>query len=145
MKLQQISVFLENRSGHLAEPLDLLAREGINILGLSLADTAEFGILRLIVRDWGRAESLLREAGWVVKLTEVVPVDVEDHPGGLAAVLRSAGEADLKIEYMYAFSLRHPGRAALIFRFAEPDRAVAHLTRAGFRVLEAEPLLAAVE
>ncbi|MBK1672426.1 amino acid-binding protein [Ectothiorhodospira shaposhnikovii] len=145
MKLQQLSVFLENRPGHLAEPLALLSREGINILSLSLADTSDFGILRMIVRDWERAAQVLKADDWVVKLTEVVAVDVEDRPGGLAEVLRAAGRAELKIEYMYAFSLRRNNRAALIFRFEEPDRAIDVLSAAGCHVIEAEELFAAVE
>ncbi|MCG5511679.1 MULTISPECIES: ACT domain-containing protein [Ectothiorhodospira] len=145
MKLQQLSVFLENRPGHLAEPLALLSREGINILSLSLADTSDFGILRMIVRDWERAAQVLKADDWVVKLTEVVAVDVEDRPGGLAEVLQAAGKAELKIEYMYAFSLRRNHRAALIFRFEEPDRAIDALSAAGCHVIEAEALFAAVE
>ncbi|MCG5500589.1 ACT domain-containing protein [Ectothiorhodospira lacustris] len=145
MKLQQLSVFLENRPGHLAEPLALLSRKGINILSLSLADTADFGILRMIVRDWEQAAQALKADGWVVKLTEVVAVDVEDRPGGLAEVLQAAGKAELKIEYMYAFSLRRNNRAALIFRFEEPDRAIDALSAAGCHVIEAEALFAAVE
>ncbi|WP_006786314.1 hypothetical protein [Thiorhodospira sibirica] len=145
MKLQQLSVFLENRPGHLAAPLTLLAQEGINILSLSLADTAQFGILRMIVRDWERAHAILKNAEWVVNLTEVVAVDVQDRPGGLAEVLQSAGDVGLKIEYMYAFSMRRDQRAALIFRFEDPDRAIAHLKAQGHHVIEAEELFAAVE
>jgi hypothetical protein len=145
MKLQQLSIFLENRPGHLAKPLELLSEHGINLLNLSLADTAEFGILRIIVRDWQKAEQVLKDAGWVVKLTEVVAVDVEDRPGGLAEVLQVAGRADLKIEYMYAFPLRRSDRAALIFRFEQPDRAIEQLQAAGGHLIDAEELFAAAE
>lgn len=145
MKLKQLSVFLENRPGHLAAPLTLLSKEGINILSLSLADTAQFGILRMIVRDWERAHTILKSAEWVVNLTEVVAVDVADRPGGLAEVLVTAGEAELKIEYMYAFSMRRNNRAALIFRFEEPDRAIEVLKAGGHHIIEAEELFTAVE
>ena len=81
MKLQQLSLFIENRPGHLGAPLEALAAAGINLVTLSLADTAQFGILRLIVRDWERAKQVLERAGWVVNVTEVVAVDVVDRPG----------------------------------------------------------------
>lgn len=140
MKLQQLSVFLENRPGRLGAPLELIAAEGINILTLSLADTAQFGILRLIVRDWKLAKRVLEQAGWVVNLTEVVAVDVVDRPGGLAGVLKILEGAQVNIEYMYAFSLRREDKAILIFRFEDPDRAIEHLLAAGVKVVEAEEL-----
>jgi hypothetical protein len=140
MKLQQLSLFLENRPGRLGAPLEAIAAEGINILTLSLADTAQFGILRLIVRDWERAKRTLEQAGWVVNLTEVVAVDVEDRPGGLAGALRVMEDAGLNIEYMYAFSLRRGDKAILIFRFEDPDRAVEELMAAGLHVVDGEEL-----
>lgn len=144
MKLQQLSLFLENRPGRLEAPLAVIADAGINILTLSLADTAQFGILRLIVRDWERAKRLLEEAGWVVNLTEVVAVDVPDRPGGLVEALRILEEANINIEYMYAFSLRRGDKAILIFRFEDPDRAVQVLTERGMHVVDAEELMACV-
>ena len=140
MKLQQLSVFLENRPGRLGAPLELIAAQGINILTLSLADTAQFGILRLIVRDWKLAKRVLEQAGWVVNLTDVVAVDVVDRPGGLAGVLKILEGAQVNIEYMYAFSLRREDKAILIFRFEDPDQAIEHLLAAGVKVVEAEEL-----
>lgn len=140
MKLQQLSLFLENRPGRLGAPLELIAAEGINLVTLSLADTAQFGILRLIVRDWERARSVLEKGGWVVNLTEVVAVEVDDRPGGLAAVLKVLESGGLNIEYMYAFSGRRGERAILIFRFEDPDRAIAELESAGLHVVSAEDL-----
>jgi hypothetical protein len=140
MKLQQLSLFLENRPGRLGAPLEAIAAEGINILTLSLADTEQFGILRLIVREWGQARRLLEQAGWVVNLTEVVAVDVLDRPGGLAAALKVIEGAGLNIEYMYAFSLRRADKAILIFRFEDPDRAVEVLQGAGLHVVDSEEL-----
>ena len=141
MKLQQLSLFLENRPGRLAAPLEVVAAAGINLMTLSLADTAQFGILRLIVREWEKAKRLLEEAGWVVNLTEVVAVDVLDRPGGLANALRVLEGADLNIEYMYAFSLRRGDKAILIFRFEDPDRAIEVLRKAGLHVVGPEELL----
>ena len=141
MKLQQLSLFLENRPGRLAAPLEVVAAAGINLMTLSLADTAQFGILRLIVREWEKAKRLLEEAGWVVNLTEVVAVDVLDRPGGLANALRVLEGADLNIEYMYSFSLRRGDKAILIFRFEDPDRAIEVLRDAGLQVVGPEELL----
>ncbi|MBN2885946.1 MAG: amino acid-binding protein [Chromatiaceae bacterium] len=141
MKLQQLSLFLENRPGRLGAPLEAIAAGGINILTLSLADTAQFGILRLIVRDWEKAKRILEEAGWIVNLTEVVAVDLLDRPGGLAAALKILEGANLNIEYMYAFSLRRDDKAILIFRFEDPDRAVQVLLDHGLEVVDADELM----
>jgi hypothetical protein len=140
MKLRQLSLFLENRPGRLGAPLEAIAAEGINLLTLSLADTAQFGILRLIVKDWERARAVLERAGWVVNATEVVAVDVLDEPGGLVAVLKASEGAGLNVEYLYAISLRHADRAVLIFRFEDPELAIDALRSAGIRVLEGEEL-----
>jgi hypothetical protein len=144
MKLQQLSLFLENRPGRLGAPLETIAKEGINILTLSLADTAQFGILRLIVREWDKAKQVLEGAGWVVNLTEVVAVDVLDRPGGLAEALAVLEGAGLNIEYMYAFSLRRGDKAILIFRFEDPDRAIAVLLEKGLHVVDGDELLSVV-
>jgi hypothetical protein len=140
MKLQQLSLFLENRAGRLAPPIRVLAAEGINILTLTLADTAEFGILRLVVPDADHARKALEREGWVVNVAEVVAVDIADRPGGLAEVLTELESAQLRIEYMYAFSLRRDDKALLIFSFEEPDRAIKILTDAGFSVVDGEEL-----
>jgi len=140
MKLQQLSLFLENRAGRLAPPIRVLAAEGINILTLTLADTAEFGILRLVVPDADFARKALEREGWVVNVAEVVAVDIADRPGGLAEVLTELESAQLRIEYMYAFSLRRGDKAILIFSFEEPDRAIQVLGDAGFAVVHGEEL-----
>jgi len=116
MKLKQISVFLENRPGALEEPCRVLAEAGINLSALCLADTEKFGILRLIVQDWERAAQLLREAGFVVKVTDVLAVEVPDRPGGLYEVLQVFHKKGLSVEYMYAFPSRQGDKAVLIFR-----------------------------
>ncbi|MBK1705611.1 ACT domain-containing protein [Halochromatium glycolicum] len=144
MKLNQLSLFLENRPGRLIEPTRLLAAEGINVMTLCLADTAEFGILRLIVQDPERAAQVLNDAGWAVNLTEVVAVEVPDQPGGLAEVLEVFEQAGLNVEYVYAFTLRREDRAILVFRFQQPDQAIAVLEASGHKVVDAERLAALV-
>jgi hypothetical protein len=135
MTVEQISVFLENTSGRLAEVAGVLADAGVNIRALSLADTAEFGILRLIVDQNDRAKQALKEGGFTVARTEVVALEVPDRPGGLARILRGLDDAGINVEYMYAFVRRSGDNAILVVRFDEPGNAVAALTRAGVRVL----------
>lgn len=142
MKVKQLSVFLENKPGRLSAPCRLLAASEISILTLSLADTDQFGILRLIVRDHECAMDLLRQAGHIVKVNEVVAVEVDDRPGGLAEVLEHIEEANINLEYMYAFTAKKGNRAVLIFRFEDPDRAVAHLQKQGINVLNDVDLFA---
>ena len=131
MKIQQISLFLENKPGHLNAICRTLADAQINILTLSLADTQQFGIVRLIVNEWERAKTILEKAGYVVNLREVVAVTVSDRPGGMAELLDVIGKSGVNIEYMYAFTSHHGQEAVLVFRFDDPDKAVAALTAAG--------------
>jgi hypothetical protein len=140
MRTEQISIFLENKSGRLAEVTDLLARNGINIRALSLADTTDFGIFRLIVSDPPKALGLLKESGFTVTSNEVVPVAVPDRPGGLAGILNALKGNSINVEYMYAFVQRSEGNAVLIFRFDNTDQAVAALTAAGIRMLTGEEM-----
>ena len=135
MKIHQLSLFLENSPGKAVEPCRLLARAGINIRTLTLADTQQFGILRLIVSDWEKGRELLAEAGYVVNVTEVVAVEVEDRPGGLAGLLETLEPSGVNIEYMYAFTFGREDRAILIFRFDRPDAAIEHLRADGVNVL----------
>ena len=135
MKIHQLSMFLENKPGRLSEPCRILADAGINILTLSLADTQQFGILRLIVRDWQRAKEALEKSGAVVNITEVVATEVEDTPGGLAHVLESIEAARINIEYMYAFTFRNGDKATLVFRFDKPDAAIEALKAKGINVI----------
>jgi hypothetical protein len=143
MKLQQLSLFLENRPGQLRAPCRVLADAGIDILTLSLADTAQFGILRIIVKNWERARGVLHAAGMVVNVTEVVPVVIDDRAGALAELLGHLEEAGLGVEYMYPFAVPPAaGKAALLFRFERPNEALEVLRRHGVNVLDAEQLLA---
>ena len=141
MKIQQLSVFAENKPGHLAGPCRLLAEQGVDIRALSVADTQRFGILRLIVSDPAKATKILESAGHVVKATEVLAVEVADQPGGLAQVLTALEGTPVNIEYMYAFPFGHQGKAVLIFRFADPDAAICILQSKGVPVLAGDVLL----
>lgn len=135
MKIHQLSVFLENRPGQLSIPCRALAEAGINIVTLSLADTQQFGILRLVVRDWEQAKKVLEGAGCVVNVTEVVAIDVPDRPGGMAEVLEVIEKANINIEYMYAFTSRVGVRAVVVFRFDNPDAAIAAIQKANYDVV----------
>jgi hypothetical protein len=137
---EQISIFIENKSGRLAEVTDLLARNSINIRALSLADTADFGIFRLIVNDADTAERLLKDRGFTVARNEVVAVEVPDRPGGLAGILAALQGKGINVEYMYAFVQRSEGNAVLIFRFDDVAKAVAALGAAGIRTLSNEEM-----
>lgn len=142
MKINQISLFLENEPGHLAGICRVLAEVDINIVTLALADTAQFGIVRLIVDDWRKAKETLEASGRVVRVTEVVATEVRDQPGGLADILEVLSKAGIDIEYMYAFTFRNGGKAALVFRFDRPDAAIACLKSNGISVLGEADLLA---
>ena len=119
MKLHQLSLFLENKPHQIRMPAKLLGDAGVDILTLSLADTQQFGILRLIVDDWQKAKSVLDAAGCVIKVTEVVAIEVPDEPGGLARVLECMDRGELNIEYMYSCTFHMDSRAVLVFRFEE--------------------------
>ena len=140
MKVEQISIFIENKSGRLAEVTRILGDAGVNIRVLSLADTSDFGILRLIVNDVEKAKSVLKESGFTVNKTEVVAVEVPDRPGGLSNILQSLDSDQINVEYIYSFVERCGGNAVIIFRFDDTDRAIATLKGNGFNILEGERL-----
>jgi hypothetical protein len=143
MKIHQLSLFLENRPGQLRVPAKVLGDAGIDILTMSLADTQQFGILRLVVEDWRRAKQVLEAAGVVVNVTEVLAIDVPDRPGGLAGVLEAFEKAGLGIEYMYAFAVRERGKhATLAFRLEDPDEAARRLAAQGVKLVSSEELFA---
>ncbi len=141
MKIRQLSLFLENRPGQIRVPCKVLGDAGIDILTMSLADTQQFGILRLVVKDFERAKQVLEQAGCVVNVTDVLAVDVPDRPGGLATVLEAFEKSGLGIEYMYAFTARERGRfATLIFRLEDPDRAAKLLVDHGVKLVSPKEL-----
>ena len=138
MKVEQISVFLENKAGRLAEVTKVLGEAKVNIRALSLADTTDFGILRLIVDQYDKAREVLKQHGFTVGKTEVVAVEVPDRPGGLAWVLQILSESDINVEYMYAF-VQHSGKnAVIIFRFDNLDDAIQLLQKEGIHIYKGE-------
>ena len=141
MTINQISVFLENRPGQLAGICRTLADAGISIVTLSLADTAEFGIVRMIVDDHAKAREVLKAAGHVANVREVVAVTVPDRPGGMAEILDVLDTAKVDIEYSYAFAFHHGEKAVLVFRFDDNENACRALAEAGHDVLDFDAVL----
>ena len=140
MKVSQLSVFLENKSGRLADVAHALADAEINIRALSIADTIDYGLLRLIVNDPIAAKNALSKAGFTVTLTEVVAVEVPDRPGGLAGIIDIFAEVGINIEYMYAFVGTSGENAMVIFRIERLDEAIAILQRKGARIMTGDEL-----
>jgi hypothetical protein len=135
MRAEQISVFLENKAGRLAEVTGILAEAKVNIRALALADTSDFGVLRLIVDNNERAVEALKNRGFTVGRTDVLAVEVEDRPGGLHSILDILTEARINVEYMYAF-VQHSGEnAVMIFRFDNIDEAVRVLEKNNVKVI----------
>jgi len=142
MRVKQLSVFLENKSGRLAEVLRLLSEAGISLRALSLADTRDFGVLRVIVDDVGKAHAMLKERGITANETDVLAVEVSDRPGGLVGILDLLANQHVSVEYMYAFVARSGDRAIMIFRFDNVDQAAGALQRGGVRILTGAELYA---
>lgn len=136
MAVDQISVFLENETGGLADVAEVLARSSVDIRAMALADETDFGILRLIVNDTPRALAALKDAGFTVRKTSVVAILVPDRPGGLASILNTL--RGIAVEYMYAFAQKRGEQAVVVFRFEDVDRTVETLRRGGARILEPE-------
>ena len=135
MRAEQISVFLENKAGRLAEVTGILSDAKVNIRALALADTSDFGVLRLIVDSNEKAVEALKNRGFTVGRTDVLAVEVEDRPGGLHRILDMLNEADINVEYMYAF-VQHSGKnAVMIFRFDNIDEAVKVLEENNVKVI----------
>jgi hypothetical protein len=145
MKVKQLSLFLENKPGALSRPVKLLAKARLNILTLSIADTQQFGILRFIVRDWEWAKQVLEKERFVVKVSDMIAVEVADEPGGLAAILITLENAGVNVEYMYGFTLKSEGKGVLAFRFDDPDRAIAALQEKGINPVRSVDLFKRLE
>jgi hypothetical protein len=145
VSLVQLSLLVENRRGQLKRPCQALGRAGLDIVTLSLADTAQFGILRLVVRDPEAARRVLEAEGFVVNATEVLVVDVPDRPGGLGEVLERFDQAGIGIEYMYELGTPDRGRqATMVVRVEGAEAAVERLAPAGVRVLGRDEVLARI-
>ncbi|MGA2641864.1 MAG: ACT domain-containing protein [Spirochaetia bacterium] len=142
MSVKQISVFLENKKGRLAEVTKTLSHEKINIRALSLADTADFGVLRIIVDNPDRSLAVLKTRGFVAQVTEVIAVEVEDRPGGLSRILEVLDQDNVNVEYMYAYVEKSRENAIVICRIDDRERAIQILQKNDIATLSAEALKA---
>lgn len=140
MKVDQLSIFLENRAGRLAEVTRILSEADVNIRALSLADTSDFGILRLIVSDFDKAKDKLKESGFTVGRTTVVAVKVPDTPGGLHSILSMLQDAGINVEYMYAFVQQSGDSAVLILRFDRTEQGIELLQKNDIEIVPGETL-----
>ena len=127
----QISVFLENRAGQFAEITGILAENGIDLRAISIAETADYGILRMIVDDAQKATAILMQHGYLMSMTPVLVVAVPDQPGGIAPVLATLAEGDIDIEYMYSLFTHIEGKAYIVFRVAEAEKFISLLESHG--------------
>ncbi len=138
MTMKQLSVFVENKPGSLAGITEILSENQIDMCALSVADTERYGILRLIVNYPQKAESVLKEAGFKVSLTDVIAIAVSNHPGGLAKALRVLAKAEITVEYMYAFVSPKADTAYVILRVQDNKKAVGALEEGGIPIVRGE-------
>jgi len=137
MKVKQISVFLENTTGRLAEVTKVLGEGNVNLRAISIADTADFGILRLIVDTPEKTMELLKNAGFTSKITEVIGVLVDDKPGGLMRIMDIFNEEKVNIEYLYSSLINQEGDAVIIFRVEDIDHGLSIVEKAGLKAISA--------
>ncbi len=136
MYINQLSIFVENKPGRLAEITAVLEQNNIDIRALSISDTKDFGILRLIVTDPATAETALKAAGYTVSLTQVIAIGIADEPGGLAKAMRILCDGHVSVEYMYAFLSKTTNHASVILRVSDNALAVEALTAGGIKILQ---------
>lgn len=135
MAIKQLTVFVQNRKGTIAPVTDILAKNNVNLRALSVAETQDFGILRLIVNDADAAEKVLAEQGYLIKIVDVVGVKIGDEPGKLTAALDVLDKADINVEYLYAFMTRTEKHAYVVFRVENNEAAEKALVNAGFKLI----------
>lgn len=141
MSVKQISIFLENKPGKMCEMTEVLAERGINMRGISLAETEGFGIVRIIVDDVYEATTVLKDSNYINKLTSVVVAEIPDIPGGLSMILKVFADEKINLEYMYALSAENSGnKAYMVFRVNDHKAAQAALTKAGIRVVSQDDI-----
>lgn len=138
MKIKQLSIFLQNRMGSLSKPLEVLSENDINIRAMCMADTSEFGILRLVVDDPLKGKEVLEENNFLVKITEIIGVEMNDAPGGLTSVLKIIKENDIDLEYLYAFTHDKVDKAILLLHTDNIDKLIDVLTKENITITPAE-------
>ena len=136
MSVKQISIFIENKKGSLAEVTDFIAKNNINLRALSIADTQDFGILRIITDDPDNARDMLKQEGYTVTATSVLAVELDDAPGSMASILSVLSNAEVSVEYTYAFMSSVAGKAYMIFRVDDNDKATKVLVDANIKVMD---------
>ncbi|MBR5519938.1 MAG: ACT domain-containing protein [Clostridia bacterium] len=135
MAIKQLTVFVQNKKGTVVSVTDTLSKNNINLRALSIAETQDFGILRLIVDDQAAAEKVLKENGYLIKVIDVVGVKIGDEPGKLTAALDVLDKADINVEYLYAFMARTEKHAYVVLRVEDNAAAEKALTDAGFKMI----------
>ena len=140
MAIKQLTVFVQNKKGTVVSVTDILSKNNVNLRALSIAETQDFGILRLIVNDENTAETVLAEQGYVIKVIDVVGVKIGDEPGKLTEALSVLDKADINVEYMYAFMARTEKHAYVVLRVEDNAVAEAALTGAGFKMISEEDI-----
>ncbi len=138
MKLQQISIFLENSPGRLFEATQALGEAGINLRALSLVDTADFGVLRLLVSDVATARHIMMQKHFPARIDDVLAVEIDDRPGSLAEILKPLLAAGLSVQYMYAFTGFSSGKAVMVFRFTDNDLAIEVFRKNNIKLLDSK-------
>ncbi len=141
MKVPQVSVFLENRRGRLHEACQILTKAQVNLITLSLADTADFGVMRIIVAEPNKAVEVLKANSFIATVNDVLAIEVPDRPGGLSEILEVLDAGQINIEYIYAFAQSNKDRAVLVFRLTDVDAAIEVLQQAGINILRRVDLL----
>jgi hypothetical protein len=140
MKITQISIFLENKRGRLYDVCSLFGKNNVNIRALTIAETEGFGVLRVVVDKPQEAVKLLKQNGFVAGLTDIVVVEVDDRPGGLADILKVFTDNDINVEYMYGFVEKFTDKALMVFRLENPDRAADLLTKNNIKIVRKDDI-----
>ena len=138
MKIKQLSIFLQNRMGSLSKPLEVLSNANVNIRAMCMADTSEFGILRLVVDNPEKGKDALEENGFLVKITEIIGVEMNDTPGGLTSVLKVIKDNEIDLEYLYAFTHEKEGKAILLLHSDDIDRLISVLKDSDITVVQSD-------
>lgn len=138
MKIKQLSIFLQNRMGSLSKPLETLSEAGVNIKAMCMADTSEFGILRLVVDDPLKGKEALEENNFLVKITDIIGVEMDDTPGGLTSVLKIIKDNEIDLEYLYAFTHEKAGKAILLLHSDDLDKLISGLQEKDIVIVNSE-------
>jgi hypothetical protein len=138
MKIKQLSIFLQNRMGSLSKPLEVLSEADVNIRAMCMADTSEFGILRLVVDNPEKGKEVLEEHNFLVKITDIIGVEMCDAPGGLTSVLKIIKDNEIDLEYLYAFTHDKKNKAILLLHADELDRLISSLESNGITIVSAD-------